>query len=105
MKHSCPASQSPRRILALSRRTSRIHPRGYNTPMPATETHESNRIAFPELLAADLDALRTLAIPCFFDDGDIVFRAGDAELDLFVVESGAIEILNPADFNRHVVTH
>jgi len=26
-------------------------------------------------------------------------------LDLFVVESGAIEILNPSDENRHVVTH
>ena len=26
-------------------------------------------------------------------------------MDLFVVESGAIEILNPSDGNRHVVTH
>ena len=33
------------------------------------------------------------------------FCAGDADLDLFVVESGAIEILNPSDDNRHIVTH
>jgi thioredoxin reductase (NADPH) len=35
----------------------------------------------------------------------VVFRAGDADLDLFVVESGAIEILNAADGDRHIVTH
>ena len=26
-------------------------------------------------------------------------------MDLFVVESGVLEILNPSDDNRHVVTH
>jgi len=62
-------------------------------------------IAFPTLDASDFASLRPLATSCFFEDGQTVFRVGDADLDLFVVESGAIEILNPADENRHIVTH
>ena len=31
--------------------------------------------------------------------------AGDVDLDLFVVETGGIKILNPSDENRHIVTH
>src|SRR4029434_4426502 len=54
---------------------------------------------------ADLAALRALATSCTFEDGETVFRAGDADLDLFVVASGAIEIINPPDDDRHVVTH
>lgn len=46
-----------------------------------------------------------MATPCSFQEGDIVFHAGDAEVDMFVVESGAIEILNPTENNRSVVTH
>jgi thioredoxin reductase (NADPH) len=65
----------------------------------------SNPIAFPQLDATDLAALKPLASLCSFEDGQTVFRAGDADLDLFVVESGSIEILNPSDGNRHVVTH
>ena len=65
----------------------------------------SHPTAFPRLSAAELAALKPLAVPCSFGDGQVVFRAGDADLDLFVVESGAIEIVNPADDNRHVVTH
>src|ERR1700733_13952313 len=64
-----------------------------------------NPIAFPRLDANDLAALKPLSSSCSFEDGQTVFRAGDAELDLFVVESGAIEIINPSDHNRHVVTH
>jgi thioredoxin reductase (NADPH) len=69
---------------------------------PATS---SDTIAFPRLDASDLAALKPLATACAFEDGQIVFHAGDADLDLFVVESGAIEILNPSDGNRHIVTH
>src|SRR5947207_13004061 len=64
-----------------------------------------NEIAFPVLDASDLAALKPLAKECSFEDGQHVFRAGDADLDLFIVESGGIEILNPADGNKHVVTH
>lgn len=73
--------------------------------MTDSSTVESNAIAFPQLDARDLEALKPLAVSCSFEDGQTVFRAGDANLDLFVVESGAIEIVNPADENRHIVTH
>src|SRR5207249_1707374 len=53
----------------------------------------------------DLAELKPLASSCTFEDGQAVFRAGDADLDLFIVETGAIEIINPSDDNRHVVTH
>src|SRR5262245_13881889 len=79
--------------------------RTYNSLMPEAATSESNQIAFPRLDPEELAALRPLATSCSFKDGQTVFRAGEADLDLFVVESGAIEILNPADENRHVVTH
>src|SRR6266568_3326346 len=67
--------------------------------------HSCDTIAFPTLDAADMAALKSLATSCSFEDGQTIFRAGDADLDLFVVESGAIEIINPSDDNRHVVTH
>jgi len=50
-------------------------------------------------------ALRTLSVPCTFEDGQTIFHAGDVDLDLFVVESGGIEILNPSDDNRQIVIH
>jgi thioredoxin reductase (NADPH) len=65
----------------------------------------SNPTAFPTLDPGDLAALRPLSTSVSFADGQTIFRAGDADLDLFVVESGAIDILNPSDENRHVVTH
>jgi thioredoxin reductase (NADPH) len=68
-------------------------------------TTSSNPIAFPRLDANDLASLKPLATVCSFEDGQTIFRAGDADLDLFVVESGGIEILNPSDDNRHIVTH
>jgi thioredoxin reductase (NADPH) len=68
-------------------------------------TTKSNIIAFPRLQADDITSLRPLAESRDFKDGQIVFRAGDVDLDLFVVESGAIEIINPSDNDRHVVTH
>jgi len=64
----------------------------------------SDAVAFPKLDTNDLAALAPLSDLCTFEDGQTVFRAGDADLDLFVVESGAIEILNPSD-NSHIVTH
>src|SRR5215510_11336432 len=73
-----------------------------SNPVPDTVP---DSIAFPKLTADDLALLKPLAIPCCFEDGQTVFSAGSADLDLFVVESGAIEILNPSNENRHVVTH
>ena len=73
--------------------------------MPDASAATSDAIAFPVLDASDLASLRPLATSCFFEDGQTVFRVGDADLDLFVVEAGAIEIVNPSDDNRHIVTH
>jgi thioredoxin reductase (NADPH) len=73
--------------------------------MPDGPATISNPIAFPVLDASDLALLRPLATECSFEDGQTIFHAGDADLDLFVVESGGIDILNPADDNRLVVTH
>ena len=49
--------------------------------------------------------VRPLATACEYADGQIVFHAGQADLDLFIVESGGLEIQNPVDGNRTVVIH
>ena len=65
----------------------------------------SQETAFPRLSTAELAVLKPLATAHDYVDGDIIFRAGQADIDLFVVESGQIDILNPADGNRVIVTH
>jgi thioredoxin reductase (NADPH) len=71
----------------------------------STVSSTTDAIAFPSLTALDLALLRPMATLCTFQDGETIFRAGDAEVDLFVVESGGVEILNPADGDRPIVTH
>ena len=61
--------------------------------------------AFPRLTSAELALVRPLARPCDYADGDTVFRAGQPDIDLFVVESGRMEIRNPADGDRLIVVH
>src|SRR5437899_12305831 len=53
--------------------------------------------AFPRLTAAELGLVKPLAEPCDYADGDVVFRAGQPDIDLYVVESGQMEIRNPTD--------
>ncbi len=65
----------------------------------------SEEVAFPQLSASELAVLKPLATAHDYADGEIVFRAGQADIDLFVVESGHIDILNPTDGNRLIVTH
>ena len=62
-------------------------------------------MAFPILSDNEIEALRPFATAHDFADGEYVFKAGQAEIDLFIVESGKIDILNPADHDRHVATH
>jgi hypothetical protein len=81
----------------MPRATLRWTFRTYNTVMPDYPATTSDAIAFPELDASDLASLRPLATSCFFEDGQTVFSVGDADLDLFVVEAGAIEIVNPSE--------
>ena len=71
----------------------------------AQDLEQHHPIAFPRLDAADLAALRPLATCCSYEDGQIVFRAGDANIDLFIVESGAMDILNPSADNARIVRH
>src|SRR5437899_7870678 len=51
--------------------------------------------AFPRLTSAELALVRPLAKPCDYADGDVVFRAGQPDIDLYVVESGQMEIRDP----------
>src|ERR1700683_1055609 len=68
-------------------------------------TTSLNNIAFPKLDQGELAAIRPMASTCSYEDGQSIFRAGDSDLDLLVVESGGIEILNPADDNKRIVVH
>ena len=71
----------------------------------AAASAPSEGIAFPRLPARDLELLRPLGTPCSFEDGQVIFSAGGDAVDLFVIESGAMEILNPAQHNKSIVTH
>jgi thioredoxin reductase (NADPH) len=62
-------------------------------------------VAFPKLTPAEIALVEPLAQKEQYADGDVIFRAGQDEIDLFVVQSGEIEIRNPADSDRVVVTH
>jgi thioredoxin reductase (NADPH) len=66
---------------------------------------QTDEVAFPVLSSTEIRLVRPLARVCEYADGDTVFRAGQAEIDLFIVEEGQIEICNPADSNRLIVTH
>src|SRR6266446_6958690 len=66
---------------------------------------QSQEDAFPRLSAAELAVLKPLSTAHDYADGETVFRAGQADIDFFVVESGQIDILNPSDGHRVIVTH
>jgi thioredoxin reductase (NADPH) len=61
--------------------------------------------AFPTLTDDEMQRIRTVATAQIFKDGEKVFRAGDADIDFFVVESGSVQIINPTDDDREVVVH
>lgn len=62
-------------------------------------------VAFPRLSSAEIDLVRSLATAREYVDGATIFRAGQADVDLFVVETGQIEIRNPMDGDRVIVVH
>src|SRR4051794_7074228 len=76
-----------------------IEQRGPMAPSPEASTR------YPRLDAVDVAALTALAEPCSFKHGETIFRAGECDLDLFVVESGGIDIITPSENDRHIVTH
>jgi thioredoxin reductase (NADPH) len=61
--------------------------------------------AFPRLTSAELALVKPLAKPCEYVDGAIIFRSGQPDIDLYVVESGRMEIRNPTDGDRLIVVH
>src|SRR6516164_632987 len=66
---------------------------------------QTEETAFPRLSSAELALVKPLAKPCDYADGDIIFRAGQADIDLYVVESGQMEIRNPTDGDRLIAVH
>ena len=71
----------------------------------ATDTADVAELAFPKLDVDELRMLERMATTQTYADSEIIFRAGDAGIDLFVVKSGAIDILNPTNENRLIVSH
>ena len=67
-------------------------------------TAPPNAIAFPRLTAADMALLKPMATTSSFRNGETIYQAGDADVDLFVVESGEVAVLNPAD-GEVIVSH
>jgi thioredoxin reductase (NADPH) len=66
---------------------------------------QTEETAFPRLTSAELAFVKPLARPCDYADGAVVFRAGQPDIDLYVVESGRLEIRNPTDGDRLIATH
>jgi thioredoxin reductase (NADPH) len=61
--------------------------------------------AFPQLDDREIELLCSIAECRRYADGQAIFSPGQAEIDFHVVISGAVEVLNPADGDRCVVTH
>src|SRR5207244_4899450 len=53
----------------------------------------------------ELGFVKPLETLCDYADGEIVFRAGQADVDLYIVESGQVEIRKPTDNDQLIVTH
>lgn len=68
-------------------------------PIPSLQS------AFPKLDEAEMAFLRPLASVEIFPEGATVMKAGEPDVDFLVVESGGIDIQNPTDDNRVIVTH
>jgi thioredoxin reductase (NADPH) len=62
-------------------------------------------VAFPRLTSAELTLVRPLATHHDYANGQVIFQAGQADIDLYIVESGQIEIRNPTDGDRLIVAH
>src|ERR1700692_2420848 len=62
-------------------------------------------VAFPRLTSGELALVEPLATPRDYADGETIFRAGQADIDLYIVESGQIEIRNPTNGDQVIVVH
>src|SRR5262249_31675915 len=66
---------------------------------------QTEETAFPRLTSAELALVKPLAKPSAYADGDIIFRVGQPDIDLYIVESGQMEIRNPTDGDRLIAVH
>ena len=71
-----------------------------------TNINPEVQLAFPKLSPAEVEALAGLAGVCSFKDGEVIFQAGQRGVPFYVVESGAIAIVDEtADESRTVAVH
>src|SRR5260370_2445357 len=66
---------------------------------------QTEETAFPRLPSAELAVVKDLAKARDYADGEIVFRAGQPDIDLYVVESGRMEVRNPTDGDRLIAVY
>ena len=66
---------------------------------------QTEEVACPKLTSAEHALVKSLATARDYADGETIFRAGQADIDLYIVESGQIEIRNPTDGQRIIVVH
>jgi thioredoxin reductase (NADPH) len=65
-----------------------------------------HQVAFPKLTDSELECLAGLATTCSFRDGELVFRAGQRGLPLYVVQSGEIAIVDEStEVSKTIVVH
>ena len=63
-------------------------------------------LAFPKLSVSEVEWLAGLATICSFKDGELVFQAGQRGVPFYVVESGAIAIVDEStDESKTIVVH
>src|SRR5215207_1599152 len=67
--------------------------------------NETSQTDIHKLDDAEMEMLAEIATCQSFHDGEVVFQAGQADVDLFVVRAGKIDILNPSDDNRLIAWH
>ena len=66
---------------------------------------QADQQAFPRLDSHEIEVIAGMAAARHYADGDTVFEAGTPEVDLFVVKSGYVDILNPTDDGKRIVRH
>jgi thioredoxin reductase (NADPH) len=66
---------------------------------------QAEEVAFPRLTSAELALVKPLGTACDYADGETIFRAGQADIGLYIVECGQLEIRNPADGHQVIVVH
>jgi thioredoxin reductase (NADPH) len=65
-----------------------------------------HHLAFPKLTEAEVECLAGLAKVCEFEDGETIFQAGQRGLPFYVVESGAIAIVDESRSEpRTIIVH